>query len=235
MKTSMDFKYSYLLGKSSKIDKSDKYTDYQTFVMYLAPSDVSGTNVCQYASEGCRSACLYTSGRGRFNSTQQARVNRTLHYVNDRVGFLVNLTKEITKLHKKHGKLAIRLNGTSDINWMPYIRKMHKLFPTIVWYDYTKNPLIAKKSTKLDYYHVTFSRSEDNWNTCEEMLDRGVNVAAVFNGKQLPPTFKGYKVINGDKTDARFLDDKGVIVGLLAKGDGKKDTTGFVIDSQLTI
>jgi len=58
-----------------------------------------------------------------------------------------------------------------------------------------------------------------------------VNVAVVFRNKILPETYLGYKVINGDKTDLRFLDEKGVIVGLYAKGKATKDTTGFVIDA----
>lgn len=55
----------------------------------------------------------------------------------------------------------------------------------------------------------------------------GGNVAMVFD--KVPKTFKGYKVIDGDESDLRFLDEKNVIVGLKAKGKGKKDTSGFVI------
>ena len=36
-------------------------------------------------------------------------------------------------------------------------------------------------------------------------------------------------MIDGDVSDVRFNDPKGVIVGLRAKGDAKKDTSGFVI------
>jgi len=45
----------------------------------------------------------------------------------------------------------------------------------------------------------------------------------------LPVFYKNTRVINGDKDDLRFLDDKGVIVGLKAKGKAQKDTSGFVI------
>jgi hypothetical protein len=47
--------------------------------------------------------------------------------------------------------------------------------------------------------------------------------------KELPAKHLGWKVINGDETDLRFLDEKNVIVGLVAKGKAKKDTTGFVV------
>ncbi len=33
----------------------------------------------------------------------------------------------------------------------------------------------------------------------------------------------------GDKTDLRFTDPKGVIVGLYAKGKAKQDASGFVV------
>jgi hypothetical protein len=55
----------------------------------------------------------------------------------------------------------------------------------------------------------------------------GMNIAAVF--KEVPEKYIGRPVINGDDTDLRFLDPKGVIVGLKAKGKAKKDTTGFVV------
>jgi hypothetical protein len=52
-------------------------------------------------------------------------------------------------------------------------------------------------------------------------------VAAVF--KDVPDTWQGFPVINGDESDLRFLDPAGVVVGLKAKGDAKKDASGFVI------
>jgi hypothetical protein len=75
-----------------------------------------------------------------------------------------------------------------------------------------------------------------------ELLSKGFNVAIVFKlskGGKLPTTYKGYKVINGDETDLRFLDDKNVIVGLkyknnTGKGGAEKNKlavdSGFVID-----
>jgi hypothetical protein len=43
----------------------------------------------------------------------------------------------------------------------------------------------------------------------------------------MPETYNGLPVFNGDESDLRFLDPKGV-VGLYAKGKAKKDTSGFV-------
>jgi len=50
----------------------------------------------------------------------------------------------------------------------------------------------------------------------------------VFKDK-LPKKFNGLKVINGDKHDLRFKDPSGVIVGLVAKGLGRKvENDGFI-------
>jgi len=76
-------------------------------------------------------------------------------------------------------------------------------------------------------YHLTFSKSENNWDKCLDVLNNGGNIAAVFD--KVPDTYLGYQVIDGDKSDLRFLDPKNVIVGLKAKGKARKDTSGFVI------
>ena len=221
--------YSYLLGKSAKIAKSDKYTEYTNFIMYLAPHTMSGVNICPFASPGCAASCLNTAGRGKFTKTQKARLNRTLHYLSDRVGFLQRLRAEILYHATLNKKVVFRLNGTSDLNFNSFIKEMHKIVPHVIYYDYSKNLQQAIKSLEIPNYHVTFSRSETNEVDCLKALSIGVNVAVVFRNK-LPATWNGFDVVDGDITDARFLDKSGVVVGLLAKGKGKKDKTGFVVD-----
>jgi hypothetical protein len=61
-------------------------------------------------------------------------------------------------------------------------------------------------------------------------LKMGANVAAVFAGN-LPQTYKGFQVVDGDKTDLEMLSYKNVILGLKAKGEAKNDTSGFVINA----
>ena len=78
-------------------------------------------------------------------------------------------------------------------------------------------------------YYLLFSRSEINEAECKQVLKWGGNVAAVFNS--LPDRYMGREVINGDNTDIRFQDKKGVIVGLTAKGAAKKDKSGFVVSN----
>ena len=101
----------------------------------------------------------------------------------------------------------------------------------VQFYDYTPNPFRMMEYLRGELpanYHLTFSRKEDNDGWVETILDKGGNVAVVFSGS-LPASYKGKSVINGDESDLRFLDAKNVVVGLKAKGKGKKDLSGFVV------
>jgi hypothetical protein len=217
-----------LLGYQNAKTIKGEDLGYTTGILYLAPSDVSGFNTCPKASEGCKKACLFTAGRGKFNNVYTARVNKTLRFFKDRSNFVNELKKDIESARKKADKnkmkLCIRLNGTSDISWEK-LTDVIQSFPDIQFYDYTKIKTRVLNNT-LKNYHLTFSCSESNWNECIEVLNQGHNVAIVFDSK--PKTYQGFKVIDGDSHDLRFLDTKGVIVGLTAKGDAKKDTSGFV-------
>lgn len=208
---------------------------YRTGILYLAPASVSGViNVCPNASDACRTACLYTAGRGAFNSVQKARIAKTRLYVADKSAFVETLKTNVRQLIAKSAKAnatpTVRLNGTSDIGWER--QGIIQAFNETQFYDYTKNyiRMIGFLFGKLpSNYHLTFSRSETNETQCLEILSRGGNVAVVFRGKALPTHWNGFPVINGDENDLRFLDPKGVVVGLTAKGKAKTDTSGFVV------
>ena len=125
-------------------------------------------------------------------------------------------------------KIAVRLNVLSDLPWYNMIEMSE--YPNIQFYDYTPNVsrMIQFLRGELpENYHLTFSRKENNQSKVELIASMGGNIAAVFD--TLPATYLGKKVVDGDDTDLRFMDDKNVIVGLKAKGRGKKDTSGFVI------
>jgi len=207
---------------------------FMTGILYLAPGKLSGlVNVCPHASAACDALCLYYAGRGAFNSVQKARTAKTVFYVKDRETFLAtlkeNVASVIRKAKAKRMQPVIRLNGTSDIGWERYT--VIQAFETTRFYDYTKSfqRMMAFLDGKLpSNYSLTFSRSETNEAQCLEVLKRGGNVAVVFR-KELPTHWQGYRVINGDENDLRFLDPKGVVVGLKAKGKAKTDTTGFVV------
>ncbi len=209
---------------------------FQTYIMHLAPSTLSGYNTCPMASEGCASACLNTAGRGRFTATQEARIRKTKWFFEDRESFMIQLVKDIRAAIRKanrEGMIPVfRLNGTSDIRWETVsftfegidFRNIMEFFGNVRFYDYTK---LTNRRNIPSNYHLTFSRSESNDAYVTTMLNRGYNVAVVFD--VLPETYLGYKVIDGTETDLRFLDEKNVIVGLIAKGKAKKDNSGFTI------
>lgn len=210
----------------------------QSYVVYMSPytDNSKGINVCPKASEGCAKACLYTAGMGKLKNVKKARRNRTELWIADKKAFYTQLADELDKAINKAGgePIAIRLNGTSDIDHHKMLKSFagwdfEKSPSNVVFYDYTKIPQKALKYLDTPNYHITFSRSEENELQCIDMLDSGVNVAVVFKN-ELPEHWKGFKVIDGDKTDERFLDAKGVVVGLKAKGDAKKDTSGFVVE-----
>lgn len=46
----------------------------------------------------------------------------------------------------------------------------------------------------------------------------------------VPETYLGIPTFHGDDSDLRFLDPKGVVVALIAKGEAKYDTSGFIVD-----
>ena len=224
-----------LLGVNSdaKTTKGTKY-GYLTGILYLAPAKQSGFEVCPSRSVGCTEACLYTSGHGSFQNVKDARIRKTQWLFNDRPGFLQALRADVKALVKKAEKQGlvpcVRLNGTSDIGWEGVANDLMAEFSNVQWYDYTK--IQARMMRYLEgkmpsNYHLTFSKSENNWDKCLEVLKHGGNVAAVFN--KLPETFMDYAVIDGDKSDLRFLDPFNVIVGLKAKGMARKDKSGFVI------
>lgn len=205
----------------AKTKKGLKF-NWTTYIMYMSPftENSLGVNICPHATTGCAAACLNGSGRGMFSSVQNGRRNKTEFYLQNRIGFLEKLYKELTLISKKHAgeNVAIRLNGTSDIRWEKFKvrdnKNLMELFPNLTFYDYTKNHLRFDKELPSNY-SLVFSRSENNHDKAIELLKRGFNVAMVFD---VPPTeFEGFKVIDGDETDLRFLDSQGVIVGLKYK------------------
>jgi hypothetical protein len=206
---------------------------YLTGILYLAPASLSGVNLCPWSTTGCRKACLNTAGRGQFNSIQDARLIKTLHFLNNRAGFIDQLRDDIKALERKaerEGLIPIvRLNGTSDIIWERIAPELFIEFSHIQFYDYTKFPIYARGTIPANY-KLTYSNHESmQLDELKMLLDSQRNVATVF--ETVPKTYLGYQVINGDESDLRFLDPQGVIVGLTAKGKAKKDTTGFVVRS----
>ena len=230
-----------LLTKGNPKTLKGEKQGYLTYILHLAPAKLSGYQVCPMATAGCESACLNTAGRGGIfkkgettNIIQQARIRKTKLFFEQREFFMTTLHNEIKKAivyAEKKGLIPVfRLNGTSDIAWekirVKGYRNIFEAFPNIQFYDYTK---IFGRSSIPSNYHITFSKAESNGRHVKKSIIRGINVAVVFASKVLPKTYLGKKVVNGDESDLRFLDNPNSIVGLYAKGLAKKDKSGFVV------
>ncbi len=229
--------FKLLSTANPKIQKGTK-EGYLSFILHLSPADLSGREVCPKRTAGCTAACLNTAGRGGMfrkgentNIIQQARIRKTRYFFEARDYFMMDLYEDIKKAIRyaeRQGLTPVfRLNGTSDLSWEKYTineNNIFELFPTVQFYDYTK--VLGRKVSKYKNYHLTFSAADGNDADVALAMAQGMNVAVVFD--KLPDSYMGRPVFNADDTDLRFLDPRGVILGLKAKGRAKKDTSGFV-------
>jgi len=243
-----------LTKDSSKIDKSNKFSDkYKTFVLYLPPEQSSGKiNLCRFATS-CVFSCLGI-GSGRMNqgksrvdndnfdweltSVSKAMFKRLTLFLEHRELFYAKLEQEIqTKLNtarKKGYRLAIRLNGTSDIRWEQTRKDIFYKFQDVIFFDYTKFPYELRKNTPDNYYLIYSytANDEQSLNFAKEWLANGKNIAVVFD--KLPSKFLGLPVIDADKHDMRFIDNEvnnitgSLIAGLKAKGLAINNDHGFI-------
>ena len=246
---------SQLLGVNNAKTNKTRAHGVLAGVMYLAPADMATEGrltLCAYADKAkCKVGCLNTSGRGRMTSVQLARVRKTLAYLQHPEAFFATLDQDIQNLKRKASALrltpAVRLNGTSDIDFLEFIAR----HPDVQFYDYTKN------FTRVDHprpgnYHLTLSYSEADPGYARNVLSRvwagegastpstpKANMAVVFRNAETVARVREHgwngftpdKVLDGDEHDARFLDPgPGYIVALTAKGRAKDDTSGFVVD-----
>lgn len=226
---------TYANHKTSKGEKHGYYTG----ILYLASHTSSGLDatVCPSAVEAnCFGPCLTTAGRGKYQKTQLSRIRKTLLYFLDREYFIQMLITDIHKgarsAKKKGMEFAVRLDGTSDIPWERTAVMGAVRASGAIAYDYTK--IISRILAAPKEYHLilSYSGSRGAYRTAVEKFayeNPTINIAVVFR-KEMPEIFLGRRVINGDETDLRFLDEVGVVVGLKAKGKAIYDYGGFVVD-----
>ncbi len=224
-----------LLSTSKKSEKCGK-VGVLNRVLYLTPGVF-----CPAATPGCLKGCLgHTSGLMQLPSSTIARDRRTALYLESNDLFMQMLRVEIEHLRENARRLkltpAVRLNGTSDIPWEILHPRVFDQFPDVQFFDYTKlhkrvrqflSGSLGSRKWPANY-HLTYSADGSDRETSREVLSAGGNVATVFH-PVIPTKWWNTCVIDGDEHDARFLDQKGVIVGLRAKGIAKVDTSGFVV------
>lgn len=223
---------------NSKSQKTvEKFGNIKHYILYLYPTFNKNINTCPFASSACKAACLVNCGKGIFKNVIEARKRKTEQLFADFEKSCQQILAEISSIaiynnifYKGEKKSVFRINGTSDIDFSKIWNDSSLKKLGVTFCEYTKNPLRMDDFLNGKFgknVHFTFSYSGKNWNSCQEILKRGGNVAIPFACNELPKMYKGFPVIDGDEHDLRYLDKgKGVIVGLKAKGTKEKIEQG---------
>jgi len=192
-----------------------------TYGLALAQSTTSGlANLCPFSTRVCRGCCVSQNGNGRYDSTRAARTLRVGFLLADPSAFVSLVAAEIDDAYRKHGdRLRVRLNTFSDLRWediAPWLFTGPR--SSVSFYDYSKDWARVPPAN----YRLCWSASERTSDAAViARVREGGTVAVVFDTPRtgaLPETWRGLRVIDGDKTDNRADDPRGVVVGLRAKG-----------------
>ena len=229
--------YKTILGESSAKTIKGEKIGYLTGIVYLVPDEI----ICPLAKlAGCFEGCLKSAGRGAFNSVQIARQAKTQFFYNNREAFMLSLCADVWSIANKAKRIGlnplVRPNGTSDIAFENIIvhdgKTIFQLFPDVQFYDYTKHPSRKLDGKTANNYDLTYSFSAI---TPKPISIKGLTnpnnsrTAVVFQKQSdIPSSFRGWPVIDGDNTDVRHIEPKSVVVALYAKGKAKSDHGGFV-------
>jgi hypothetical protein len=240
---------------NTKLRKSES-SKYRVAGLALSPARAAGEDLptnCPHASPSCIKACVGGEGVGMaavFPAIMQARIAKTRRLRENRSEFLEDLRSELRAEERQADaegrKLAVRLNTFTDIPYeVDAYGRIPWQFENIQFYDYTKNPNRFDRLPPNYALCLSWSEEEKQQESCWRALDNGYNVSIVFhevgdfagNGalrQRLPKKFNGFKVIDGDTTDLRFLDPSPVIVGLRLKA-GSTEQRNQVIASGFSV
>ena len=234
-----------IIGSSLKVEKGEKL-NVLTIVAYLAPSDASGLlkngkplNVCPFATDACRKGCLgLNAGLMVAPQVINSKLWKTALYYVDKELFRSLIIHEITKAEKyadKKGfhKLAVRLNGTSDLPFYQLWPELLTMFPNVSFYEYTKQPQFIKRydKEKTPNYHLTYSANggAQSRELAKIAYDKGLSISAIVletpisekEKQTLSNNVLGFSanVLDGDETDLRFYDRPSSIVSLKVKAN----------------
>lgn len=230
------FNFSPILTPPEGNTKLAKGKGYKPYGISLAPHRVAGVGTtCVKSTPECRAHCLNYSGKGGMPVVVGGRAWRTRLLARHPEAFATVLRAEMTAAHNKCVKngdrLAFRFNVFSDLTAERLFPWAFEMFPDAKFYDYTKR---WDRPTS-DTYHLTYSVTERTTDAqIAERVGAGANVAMAVRGfgrkQPLPTTWQGFDVVDGDETDYRFLDPRGVVVMLRAKGTLGRSTSPFARD-----
>lgn len=203
-------------------------------VRILGEDIIGNVNVCPWSTPSCRTGCVAFAGNGEYHKVQRSRAIKTGFAAKHPEDFLSLLIEELERTSRKEPDAAVRLNTFSDVAWERVLPS--GVFHLLAFYDYTKGGIKRFRAGKEVGYKLVLSVSErTNLASMDSWLAEGATAAVVFSqrkGEDLPATFRGHPVIDGDLTDDRLIDPPGSIVGLRAKGrlnyKANKEARGFV-------
>lgn len=239
-----------LLSINPKTEKSKE----ETRILHLAPSVISGYNVCPN-SGNCAKICLHFAGIPYLmGGKKTCRVRKTLAYFDDQQSFL-QLTATAILYNRSildpAELLAIRLNGTSDILWetlefivTPELSMFWrvKFGVYIVPTTYQSIPHMFSHYPELLIKLYDYTKNRHNWRECQAInyhltysFDGWDNVKniklcqeALINGVNVAAAFnikKGHKLPSELNADRFNLRKKYTWGGVLPVIDG--DLTDF--------
>ena len=240
-----------LPNASPKLIKSNGMGFYNAGIG-LAQANLSATNNCTASTPDCRKLCLGNFGRAEFlPQLMQTRINRSNFLHRHRQLAWQTMLPQLMAIDRRATRngltVAFRPDITSDKNWDLILPQLFATFPNWKFYGYTKlrskitrylngsNPMVPtfSWSERLKSKLVNHTSGDDYPSF---LLENGINIAVVFYDRKtlagrLPRKFLGRTVIDGDKHDLRFLDPRGVIVGLKPKLPKSKVKARQLVDS----
>ena len=205
-------------GGNTKLAKNNRDITIRVAGLSLFPNDT----LCPMRHvAGCAKPCLVSAGRGIMSNVVNGRQAKTEYFLSDRAAFLAQLKRELANFEKVCNRAGVipyvRLNVLSDIQWeLPAFGEIPQSFPNIRFFDYTK---LAKRlgNTPANYQLMfSYSRAPEYQKQVDIALQTNVPMSVVFHG-QMPKSFLGRPVINGDNSDIENLKHAGAIIGLKYK------------------
>ena len=226
-----------LLSINPKTEKSLE----ETRILHLAPSIISGQNVCPNAGN-CAKICLHFAGIPYLmGGKKTCRVRKTLAYFDDQQSFLELTATAIlyNKILLGDDLLAVRLNGTSDILWetleftvSPELSKFWRvkfgyyIVPTV--YPSIIHLFSHYPELRIKFYDYT--KNYHNWAECKEI---GYHLTFSYDGASNRKNVKMAAVAmsHGINVAAAFNIKKGHSLPPTASGLGRSFK---VVDGDLT-
>jgi hypothetical protein len=180
--------YRDILSTNPKTEKSK----IQTYILHLAPHNISGVNVCAGAGN-CAKICLHFAGNPVYmKNKQSARIRRTLAF-SAKPSLFVRLVicAILDKINKNSGEpIALRLNGTSDIPWENIDVEILPEFATFCRVKFGQDLPIGKRNIFEIFNYIRnhggpsvifydYTKIKRNWAECKRI---GYHLTFSFDG-----------------------------------------------------